>query len=337
MSLQRRAAAERSRMNQRHPLSRRQVLAGTASALGAWLAPTAIAHAQKTSLTWLVGQPPGGTTDTLTRLLSRQVESLLGQTVVVENRPGAAGALALQAAARAPRNGQVLVTVPGPVLSAQPVPQIGGELAGVALLARGPMVLVGTMAQPMPPTLEALLSAVRKDPGAYAYATSGNGTSQHLAGELVNQMAHAQLVHVPYKGGGQAVIDVVGGQVPLAILGLTPVLPHIRSNKLRAYGVSASTRSPQLPEVPTLSEAGLKGFSADQWFAVATTAGTAPERIEVLNAAIVKALQSPEVQSALAQAGLSGVGSSAEQATSFVTGDLARWQALATKAQLKLD
>lgn len=319
-----------------HP-RRRTLLAGTASAAAAWLLPAAQAKAESTTLTWLVGQPAGGTTDVITRLLSRQVETLLGQTVVVENRPGAAGALALQAAARAPRNGQLLVTMPGPILSAQPVPALGRELAGVALLARGPMVLVGTMAQPLPATLEALLAAARKDPKLYAYASSGNGTSQHLAGELLNQMAQTQLMHVPYKGGGQAVVDVVGGQVPLAILGLTPVLAHVRSGKLRAYGVSTATRSPLLPDVPTLAEAGLKGFDADQWFAVATTAGTPPERIAQLNAAVVSALGSADVQAAIAQAGLSAGGGSAQQATAFVTRDLARWQALAAKAQLTLE
>jgi len=227
--------------------------------------------------------------------------------------------------------------VPGPILTNVPVPQIGKELAGVAMLAKGPMVLVGTTATPLPGSLEGLLAAAKKDPKAFSFASSGNGTSQHLAGELVNQMANTQIVHVPYKGGSQAVTDVVGGQVPLGMLGITPVLPHIKAGKLRAYGVTTASRSGMLPDVPTLSEASLKGFDADQWFVVATTAGVPAERIAALNSAITKALQSSEVQSALASAGVVAAAASAQQTTEFVAKDVARWQALAKKANLVLD
>lgn len=316
-------------------LTRRQLLAAVASAAAL---PTPLVLAQGTgTITWLVGQPPGGTVDVLTRVVARQVEQALGQTVVIENRPGAAGALALQAAARATRNGSTLITVPGPILSAHPVPQLGKELTGVAMLAKGPMVLVGTMAQAQPDTLEALLAAARKDPRRFAYASSGNGTSQHLAGELMNQMAQTQIVHVPYKGGGQAVTDVIGGQLPLAMLGITPVLPHIRSGRLRAYGVSTATRSAMLPEVPTLAEAGLKGFDADQWFAVATAAGAPAERLAALQAAIGNSLQSADVQAAFSNAGVMATPATPQQTTDFVSRDLARWTDLARRAHLSLE
>lgn len=315
-----------------HPILRRRAL----GLLGTALLAAATAQAAQ-PVTWLVGQPAGGTVDVVTRLVARQVEQSLGQTVVVDNRPGAAGAIALQAAARAPKNGLTLVTVPGPILTPLAVPQIGKELAGVAMLAKGPMVLVGSAAQPLPDTLESLLAAARKEPRSFAFATSGNGTSQHLAGELLNQMAGTQIVHVPYKGGSQAVTDVVGGQVPLGMLGITPVLPHIKAGRLRAYGVTTAARSAMLPEVPPLGEAGLKGFDAEQWFAVATASGAPAERIAALNAAIAQALQSPQVQSALASAGVVAAPASAQQTTQFVTQDVARWQALARKASLPLD
>lgn len=307
-----------------------------ASAL-ALAAMPALAQGAGSPITWLVGQPAGGTVDVVTRLVARQVEQTLGQTIVVDNRPGAAGAIALQAAAKAPKNGFTLVTVPGPILTNVPVPQIGKELAAVAMLAKGPMVLVGSTAVPLPGTLEDLLAAARKDPKAFSFASSGNGTSQHLAGELVNQMAGTRIVHVPYKGGSQAVTDVVGGQVPLGMLGITPVLPHIKAGKLRAYGVTTAKRSAMLPDVPTLSEAGLKGFDADQWFVVATAADAPAERIAVLNGAITKALQSPEVQAALASAGVEAAPATAQQATEFVARDVARWQTLARKANLPLE
>ncbi|MDM0022189.1 tripartite tricarboxylate transporter substrate-binding protein [Variovorax saccharolyticus] len=273
----------------------------------------------------------------MTRLVARQVEKTLGQTVVVDNRPGAAGAIALQATARAPKNGLTLVTVPGPILTAVPAPQLGKELSGVAMLAKGPMVLVGTMASPLPASLDALIANAKQDPKGLAFASSGNGTSQHLAGALINQMAGTQLVHIPYKGGSQAVTDVVGGQVPLGILGITTVLPHIKSGKLRAYGVTTATRSAMLPNTPTLAEAGLKGFDADQWFVVATTAGTPPERITALNSAIAKSLQDPEVLAAFAAAGVTASSATAPQTTEFVAKDVARWQELAKKANLPLD
>ena len=280
---------------------------------------------------------PGGATDVTARLFAADMTSLLRQSVVVDNRPGAAGAIALNAVAKAPASAPLLVTVPGPILSATPVPQIGKELAGVATLGRGPMVLVGTMAAPLPATLEALLAAARKDAKAFSFATSGNGTSQHLAGELINQMAETQMVHVPYKGGAQAVTDVVGGQVPLGILGVAPVLAHLRSGRLRAYGVTTAARSPLLPDVPTLAESGLKGFDADQWFVVATGANAPAERVSALNEAINRALQNPEVQTALAKAGIAPVPASPQQTTEAVGRDYARWQALVKKANLPLE
>lgn len=324
-------------MMKRHSRLRRQSIVLLGALAMTALAPSCAFAQGSHPITWLVGQPPGGTVDVVTRLVARQVEQNLGQAVVVENRPGAAGAIALQAAARAPKNGSTLVTVPGPILTNVPVPQLGKELAGVAMLAKGPMVLVGTKAAPLPDTLQGLLAAARKDPKALSFASSGNGTSQHLAGELVNQMANTQILHVPYKGGSQAVTDVVGGQVPLGMLGITPVLPHVKAGTLRAYGVTTATRSAMLPDVPTLAEAGLKGFDADQWFVVATAAGTPAQRIEALNAAIGKALQAPEVLSALANAGLSAATASPEKTTAFVANDLERWQALAKKAHLALD
>ncbi|AGU53533.1 putative Bug-like extra-cytoplasmic solute receptor, TTT family [Variovorax paradoxus B4] len=325
-------------MNAPIPCRRRMLalLAGTACIA---VAPPLFAQGAGSGqiITWLVGQPAGGTVDVVTRLLARQVEQALGQTVVVDNRPGAAGAIALQAAAKAPGNGSTLVTVPGPILTNVPTPHLGKELAGVAMLAKGPMVLVGTTASALPTNLEALLAAAKKDPKAFAFATSGNGTSQHLAGEMMNQMAGTQIVHVPYKGGSQAVADVVGGQVPLGILGITPVLPHIKSGKLRAYAVTTASRSAMLPDTPTFGEAGLKGFDADQWFAVATATGAPPDRIAALNAAITRALQNPEVRAAFASAGIVTATATAQQTTDFVSRDLARWQALAQKARLPLE
>ena len=314
--------------------------------LGATLAIAALAPTTSSAqdpafphkpITWLVGQPAGGSTDILTRLVARHAEQALGQAIIVENRAGAAGAIALQAAAKAPADGYTLITIPGPILTATPVPRIGKELTGVATLARGPMILVGTQASKLPASWTGLLELSQQQPKLLSYATSGNGTSQHLVGELIKQMSSAQMVHVPYKGGSQAVVDVVGGQVPLGLLGLTPVLPHLQSGKLHPYGVTTAKRSPLLPNVPTLAEAGLKGFAADQWFVTAAPAAVPAERLNRLNAAINHALQSPEVRAGLEGAGVSPAPSTAEQTTSMVLHEMKRWQALAQKAQLPLE
>ena len=289
-------------------------------------------------INWIVGFPPGGSADVMTRLVAKKLEAKLGQAVVIENRPGASGSIALQAAAKASPDGYTLITVPGPVLTTKPQPELGKELMGIAMLGKGPMVLVGTLAQPLPATLNDLLASARSNPDKYSFASSGNGTSQHFAGELVNQMAGTKMTHIPYKGGNQAVTDVIGGQVPLAVLGITPVLPHIRSGKLRAYGVSTAARSPALPDVPSFREAsGLAAFDASQWFVVAAASGVPADRVQVLNAAISDVLKDPDVANGFATVGVQPEAASAQGTTAFVAADLKRWRELAARSNLPLE
>lgn len=288
-------------------------------------------------LTWVVGYPPGGSVDAITRLLARKLEPLLGQGVVVDNRPGATGAIALRAVAKAPADGYTLITVPGPVLTNTPMPTVGDELVPVSMLARSATILVGPARPGAPRDLKALIAEAKAHPDKYSYASSGNGTGQHLMGELLNAIAGTKIVHVPYKGGGQAVTDVVGGQIPLAVLGITPVLTHIKSGKLIAYGVSTGTRSPSLPEVPTLQEAGLSRFDASQWFLAAAPKGMPADRIARLNAAIGRVLKDSEVVDSFARQGLVPEAASPQQAAAFVEADLKRWRDLAREAKLPLD
>ena len=287
-------------------------------------------------ITWIVGFAPGGSLDVLTRLAARQLGEKTGQPVVVENRPGASGAIALQAAAKAEPDGYTLISVPGPIVFNHPVPRIGKELVSVALLAQGPMVLVGPAGNG-PSTLSELIDAMRKDPKAWSYASSGTGTSQHLAGELLNLAAGTSMTHVPYKGGGQAVIDVVGGQVPLALLGVTPVLPHLRSGKLKAYAVTTRYRIESLPDVPTMQEAGIAGYDATQWYVVAVPAGTPEDRIARLNGWIDEITASKELKPALLSSGsIAGKGSSKET-QDFVAADTRKWRDVVHKSKLDLD
>jgi tripartite-type tricarboxylate transporter receptor subunit TctC len=287
-------------------------------------------------VTWIVGFAPGGTVDVLTRIAARKLGEKTGQSVVVENRPGASGAIALQAAAKAAPDGYTLITVPGPVLHATQPPEVGKELTAVAVLAQGPMVLVSGLPN-APARLPDLVQAMKKDPAAWSYASSGNGTSQHLAGELLNVSAGTAMTHVPYKGGGQAVIDVVGGQVPLGMLGVTPVLQQIKSGKLKAYAVTTAYRIESLPDVPTMKEAGLANYDAAQWYAVAVPKGTSPSQVQQLNAWVNEIAGSMDMKPALVASGSIAGKGSASEAEQFIDADTRKWKELAKASKLALD
>jgi len=290
---------------------------------------------QAKPITWFVGFPPGGSTDVLTRAVARRLGEKLGQSVVVENRPGASGAIALQAAAKATPDGYTLVTVDGPTLSNVPMPEIGKDLAPVSPFVQQAMVLIGPGSADLK-TLGEVLNAARKDPKVWSYGTSGTGSSQHLAGELLNTLAGTTLTHVPYKGGAQAVTDVMGGQIPLAMLGVTPVLPHAQAGKVRVYAVTTEHRLESLPDVPTMSEAGIKGFIASQWYVVATSVGTPDDRIATLNNLITEIIASPELKSVLLSSGSVPSKGNAKDALNFVNQENRRWKDLAQKSKLNL-
>ena len=275
-------------------------------------------------LRWIVGFAPGGTADVLTRIAAGQLAEKLGQSVVVENRPGASGAIALQQAAQSAPKDIMLITVPGPIIYPRNEPEIGKELTPIMLLAEGPMVIVGPTKN-KENTLKEVIGSAMAQPNAWSYATSGTGTSQHLAGELLNHSAKIELVQVPYKGGGQAVSDVVGAQVPLAILGPTPVLPHIRNHALKAYAVTTTYRLDSLPNVPTVQEAGIPGYDASQWFAAATVKGVAPEHINRINELLAEIVKTPTFKDALDAAGMiAGKGSPSDLQT-FLDQDRKKW------------
>ncbi len=288
------------------------------------------------SITWLVGFSAGGSVDVLSRLVADRLEKNLGQSVLVDNRPGARGAIALRAAADAEADGYTVITVPGPILSTQPLPEIGQELEALAMLGQGPMAIVGP-AESAVADMSAVIEDARENPMAWSYASSGVGTSQHLAGELLGQMTGAQFNHIPYKGGGQAVADVAGGHVELAILGVPPVLPHVTSGRLKAYAVTTPFRTNALPDVPTLAETGVDDFAASQWFVMAAPAGVPARHAERLNRAVNDILADPEIQQAFENLGVVADPMSPTEATEFVVSDLQRWRDLIADLDLRLD
>jgi len=306
---------------------------------GSWLASaadTAKPWPTAKPITWVVGYVPGGSVDVLTRAIAKVVSEKLGQNIVIENRPGASGTLALQHVSRAPGDGYTLVTVPGPILHAQRQAEIGRELTAIGLMSQGPIVMVGTAAN-APANLKELIAAMKKNPDRWSFASSGIGTGQHLAGELFNSMAGTAMIHVPYKGGGQAVTDIVGGQVTLGMLGVAPVLPHIKAGQLKAYAVTTKFRIPSLPDVPTMDEAGLQGYDATQFFVAAAPRGVDPAILATLNATIAEALQTPDVKATLEASGQVGGKLSPAATQDFVVNALAKFNALVHDAKIKLN
>lgn len=305
----------------------------------AWLASAADAPRPWPTakpITWVVGYVPGGTADVLTRAIAKAVSEKIGQSVVIDNRPGASGALALQHVSRAPNDGYTLITVPGPIIHTQRQPEIGRELTAIGLISQGPIVMVGTVAN-APANLKDLVAAMKKNPDQWSFASSGTGTGQHLAGELFNSMAGTAMIHVPYKGGGQAVTDIIGGQVKLGMLGVTPVLPQIKAGQLKAYAVTTRFRIPSLPDVPTMDEAGLQGYDATQFFVAAAPNGISPAIVTKLNASIAEALQNPDVKTALEASGQIGGKLSPAATQDFVVNSLSKFNALMHTAKIKLN
>ncbi len=319
-------------------LLRRRLLAAAALAAACACIPNAFAQDAWPSspITWIVGWAPGGSVDLVTRMVAKQLEKKLGQSIVVENRPGASGAIALRMVASAPADGNTIITVPGPVVTAVPMPEIGKELEGVARLATGATVLVGTNSPGAPADLKSLIADAKAHPDKYSFASSGTGTGQHLTGELLKQLTGIQMRHIPYKGGSQATVDVIGGHVPLAILGVPPVLHQIQAGKLKAYAVSTAQRSPMLPDTPTMQEAGVPGFEASQWFVVAAPAGTPADHVRKLNKLIAEALAQPEIAKGLENFGLTPSPLSPQETTQFVKREETRWRGLAKEAKIPL-
>jgi tripartite-type tricarboxylate transporter receptor subunit TctC len=262
----------------------------------------------------VVPYPPGGSTDVTARTLAERVSGALGQPVLVENRAGAGGNIGIESVARADADGYTVLVAPDFIASAPHVYKLNydpmTQLVPVIQLTSQPVVLavhpslgVATVAE--------LVAAAKQKPGL-AYATSGAGSQQHMAAEWFAKLAGIQLTHIPYKGGGQAIADFIGGQVPIASLGSTPVIPHHKSGKVKILAQTTKQRAPSLPEVPTYEEAGFKGLVIDQWLGIFVPAGTDAQIVRRLAAEFDKALAEPVVRERLAKAALEAVGGSTQ-------------------------
>jgi tripartite-type tricarboxylate transporter receptor subunit TctC len=278
----------------------------------------------------IVPFPAGGTTDILARSVGQKLGEAVGRQVIIDNRPGAGGNIGSDMVAKAAPDGYTLLmgtvgthAINASLYAKMPYDHIQ-DFAPITLVAAVPNVLV------VNPSVEAksvreLIALAKAKPGQLSFASSGNGTSIHLSGELFKTMAGIDMLHVPYKGSAPALTDLIGGQVNLMFDNLPSSLPHIKAGKLRALAVTSGKRSPALPDVPTIAEAGLPGFEASSWFGVFAPAGTPKEIITRLNMEIVKALTSPELKERLAAQGAEAVGNSPEQFAAHIRSETAKW------------
>ena len=310
--------------------------------LAVFLAAAGGAHAQSwpaKPVRMVVAFAPGGSTDIAVRALAERMSPALGQPVVVENRAGAGGNVAAEYVLKQPADGYTVLATADSLASNPHLYKLSfdprKDFAPVVQLTRQPVVLgvhpslgVGTLAE--------LIALAKAKPGL-AYATSGSGSIQHMAGEWFAKLAGVTLTHVPYKGGGQAITDLLGGQVPLGSLGNTPLLPHYRAGKLKILAQTTAKRSPSLPEVPTYAEAGLKDLVLEQWLGMFVIAGTPAEALARLNAEVNRGLAEATVRERYAQNGLEPVGGGVEQFARQYRDDYEKYARLIKDLAIKLD
>jgi tripartite-type tricarboxylate transporter receptor subunit TctC len=284
----------------------------------------------------------GGATDILTRALGQRLSSTWGQQVLVDNRPGGGSNVGFEVAAQAPADGHTLLMAQPPFtvnvslyrkLAYDPL----RDFSAITLAATGANVLVIHPSVPAY-TLKEFIALAKSKPGQMNYASSGNGTSPHLSGELFKAMAGVNIVHIPYKGAGASVTDLLGGHVDLAFLSLTSVVPQIKAKRLRALAITSAKRTALMPEMPTFAEAGLAGFEVTGWYGVMAPAGTPKDVIARLYADITRALTQPELVQTLASFGLEpAISSSPEEFGAYLRTEIAKWAKVVKASGAKAD
>ncbi len=289
----------------------------------------------------VVPYPPGGGTDVIARIVQDRLRQELGQPLVIENRGGAAGSIGTELVAKAEPDGYTVLftlnshTINPAIYSKLPF-DTAKDFEPVATVASLPQILVAHPDFPAK-TVKELIELAKAKPEAISYASVGNGSPGHLAGELFKLRTGTKMTHIPYRGGGPAVIDVMGGQVPLLWVSIPAAANYVKQGKLRALAVSTLKRSKAFPDVPTVVEAGVPDFEVDSWYAVFVPRSTPREVIERWNAAINVAVREPEIQEKLLQQGSEGVGGTPDQLGKQVATELVKWKKLATDASIKVD
>jgi tripartite-type tricarboxylate transporter receptor subunit TctC len=285
--------------------------------------------------------PPGGGTDILGRVIAERLTTQLGQPVVIENRGGAGGNVGAEAAAHSAPDGYTLVLVaPSLAISPSLYSKLNydpvKDFAPITLVGTVPNVMVTNMSVPAK-TLAEFIALAKSRPEGMNFGSGGNGTSNHLAGELFNLEAGVKLVHVPYKGVNLAMNDVMAGQVQLVVIGIPAALPFIKAGRLRALAVVAPKRLAAIPEVPTAAEAGLPNYEVTTWYGVLAPAGTPKPIIARLNAEIVRVMHAPDLQERFAATGTEPRTSTPEEFADFIRQEMAKWGKVVRAAGLKAE
>lgn len=309
------------------------LLAGAASMLGA------PAFAQGKPITIIVPYSPGGTADLSTRVIAQFAAPSVGSPMIVDNRTGGGGLIGWGLAARAAPDGNTLLTVElAYAIAAGLLPNMPFDplkaFSQITTAVKVPHVLVVNPNVPAK-TVQEFIALAKAQPGKLNYGSGGNGTNTHLAGELFKSVTGTDIVHVPYKGAGAVLADLMGNQVQALITAVPTALSHIRSGKLRALMVTGAQRNALLPDVPSAKEAGIPAMDIDYWVGLGAPAGTPQPVIDKLGKAINAALAQPEARKKFAEMGLTVVGSTPEQATQFVHSEIQRWSAVIKQAGIK--
>ena len=301
-----------------------------------------VAHAQSfptKPIRLIVPLAPGGGGDIISRMIAQKISEPLGQTVVVDNRPGGSTIIGTDIVARSAPDGYTLVMATSshginPSLRKLPYDPIK-DFTGVAFIASSPMLLVVHPSLPVK-TVKELIALAKAKPGQLNYGSSGPASIVHLAGELFNVMTGVKTVHVPYKGSGPAITDLLGGQIQMMFSSPVATVPHVRAGRLRAIAMASTERSPALPELPTVIEAGVPEFTAGTYFIVLGPAGIPPAVVSRLNSEIVKASRLPDVTEKLTSQGAVIVAGSGQQAIDHLKGEIARWTKVVKAADIKV-
>ncbi len=306
------------------------------------VAAAAAAHSQAypaKPIRMVVPSVPGGGTDITARLVSPKLSEFLGQSIYIENRGGAGGGIGAHEVVKSPPDGYTLVMAIAsltinPYLRTSVPFDLAKDLAPVSLVAKVPNVLVSHPSLPAR-SIQELIDYIKVRPGKLSYASSGVGSTPHLGMELFLYTNGLKMVHVPYKGVGAAVVDVVAGHVPLMLANVLSALPYVRSGKLRAYGVTSLKRVAIAPDFPTIAEAGVPGFEVVPWFGIMVPANTPRDIIAKLHAGTVHALQDPATKEHFVSEGAEAVGSTPEEFAAVIRDDLEKWAKVTKQAGIK--
>ena len=290
---------------------------------------------------FIVPYPPGGGTDVIARIVQNRLSEQLGQSIVIENRGGAGGALGTEAAAKSAPDGYTFLFT----LSSHTINpllyklnyDVEHDFSAVTLIVSVPQLIAAYPGSPIQ-NMRDVVAAAKAKPGGVPFASVGNGTPSHIAGELLMLKAGIDLIHVPYKGGGPAIADVLGGQVPLAIVSMPAAMSHVRAGKLRALAVTTLKRNPGAPDIPTVAEAlKMPDYEVDSWYALFAPAKTPAPVIAKMQKAVATTIQVPEVKQKLLEQGGDTVGSTPEELDRVVRAELRKWAELIRKAHIKVD